>query len=197
MRRKPWQLVFSWLPQPATAVKKRLAAQMPDEVLTIWCRETAAALGLPELARRVEVSWNNRMQTTAGRAWWPARLIELNPKIENIDPEQKWRTLRHELAHLIAYERAGRRKIEAHGADWRQACADLGIPGESVFHQLPLKRRKIQPKYIYGCPNCRSQFKRVKKISKPMACYPCCKKYSNGKYDERFRLREVKGEKSI
>jgi predicted SprT family Zn-dependent metalloprotease len=103
----------------------------------------------------------------------------------------------HELAHLIAYERAGRRKIEAHGAEWRQACADLGIPGEAVFHQLPLKRRKIQPKYLYGCPNCRSQFKRVKKITKPMACYPCCKKYNDGKYDERFRLREVKGGESV
>lgn len=161
---------------------------MQDEVLTIWCRETAASLGLPELARRVQVSWNQRMQTTAGRAWWPARLIELNPKIEAIDPEQKWRTLRHELAHLIAYERAGRRKIEAHGIEWRQACADLGIPGEAVFHQLPLKRRKIAPKYLYVCPCCHTEVKRVRKITKALACLACCKRYNHGDYDARFRL---------
>lgn len=165
-----------------------MTAAMQDEVLTIWCRETAASLGLPELARRVQVSWNQRMQTTAGRAWWPARLIELNPKIEAIDPEQKWRTLRHELAHLIAYERAGRRKIEAHGIEWRQACADLGIPGEAVFHQLPLKRRKIAPKYLYVCPCCHAEVKRVRKITKALACLACCKRYNHGDYDARFRL---------
>ena len=192
MRRQPWQVEFSWLPQPGTAVKLRIAAQIQDLVLTIWCRETVAAMGLPELARKVRVSWNSRMQTTAGRAWWPDRLIELNPKIEKIDPEQKWRTLRHELAHLIAYERAGRRRIDAHGIEWRQACIELGIPNESVFHTLPLKRRKMDRKFVYYCQNCLGEYKRVKKITVSLACYACCKKHNEGYYHSRFRLIQKK-----
>src|ERR1700687_2873461 len=37
------------------------------------------------------------------------------------------RTLRHELAHLLAQFRVGRRRIAPHGAEWRRACRDLGI----------------------------------------------------------------------
>lgn len=192
MRTRSWQMVFSWLPQPGAATKKRISSQIQDQTLTIWCQETATSLGLPKLARRVQVSWNSRMQTTAGRAWWPDRLIELNPKIEKIDTEQKWRTLRHELAHLIAYERCGRRRIEPHGIEWQQACADLGIANESVYHQLPLKRRTLAKKFIYYCPHCLDEFKRVQKIKRKLACYRCCKKFNCGCYDTRFRLLEKK-----
>ena len=100
-------------------------------------------MNLPELAHRVRVSWNPRMQTTAGRAWWPDRAIELNPKLKSLAPEELWRTLKHELAHLVAYERAGRRHTDAHGPEWRVACADLGIPNEQPFHTLPFKRRSF------------------------------------------------------
>ena len=34
------------------------------------------------------------------------------------------RTLRHELAHLLAQWRVGRRRIAPHGKEWRQACRD-------------------------------------------------------------------------
>ena len=54
------------------------------------------------------------------------------------------RTLRHEAAHLLAHWRAGRRRIQTHGPEWRQACADLGIPGETVTHTLPLAPRRRQ-----------------------------------------------------
>src|ERR1700730_17806348 len=47
------------------------------------------------------------------------------------------RTLRHELAHLLAQFRAGRRRISPHGEEWRQACHDLGIGDEVRCHNLP------------------------------------------------------------
>lgn len=163
-----------------------------DGGLTEWCRENAQSLGLPELARRVRVSWNGRMQTTAGRAWWPDRLIELNPKLKDFAPEELWRTLKHELAHLVAYERAGRRRIEPHGDEWRAACAELGIPHEQPFHTLPLKRRRMKRNYAYTCPWCLETIRRVKKIRRPVACYPCCRKHSDGAFDPRFKLVEEK-----
>jgi len=186
----------SWLfPQGAASSPNRAARTAggrEDPALTAWCKETALSLMLPELSRKVKVSWNGRMQTTAGRAWWPDRAIELNPKLKDCAPEEIWRTLKHELAHLIAYDRCGRRKIDPHGPEWRTACAELGIPNEQPFHNLPFKRRKLKRNHSYICSNCFSTIHRVKPIRRAVACYACCRKFSGGIYHNRFRLLEIK-----
>jgi SprT protein len=192
MRQSAWQMAFPWLTQPLQKASTPLHKGNRDETRTAWCREIAASFGLTELAQKVEVVWNPRMRSTAGRAWWPQRLIELNPKIDSLDAQQTERTLRHELAHLIAYERAGRRKIAPHGREWRQACSDLGIANESVCHQLPLPRRTQTIRYHYICPHCRAEIKRVRKIKRALACLTCCNMNSGGRYDARFRFVEKK-----
>jgi predicted SprT family Zn-dependent metalloprotease len=159
-----------------------------DHALTTWCADTSRALNQPELAGRVRVSWNPRMQTTAGRAWWPDRLIELNPKLKALPPDETWCILRHELAHLIAYERAGRRHTDPHGPEWRAACAELGIPHERPCHNLPFERRHLERKHVYYCPHCREEVHRVRPLGRAVACYPCCRKHNRGTYDSRFRL---------
>lgn len=159
-----------------------------DPGLTAWCQETAVSLGIPELARKVRVSWNPRMRTTAGRAWWPHRSIEMNPKIRDIGEAEIWRTLKHEFAHLVAYERCGRRRIDPHGPEWRAACAELGIPGEAACHSLPLKSRRMKRNHFYSCPSCLAVIGRVRPFGKAVACYPCCRKYNGGNYHNRFRL---------
>lgn len=178
----------SWLRGRALPPAPRQRADACDCALAAWCAETAHHLGLPELAGRVSVAWNPRMQTTAGRAWWPDRVIELNPKLKALPPEELWRTLKHELAHLVAYERCGRRHTDPHGPEWRAACADLGIPGEKPYHTLPFKRRRVKRNYIYLCPHCMTELRRVRPIHRSVACYACCRKYSSGTYDARFRL---------
>ncbi len=156
--------------------------------MTVWCEEQAMLFGLPELARKVRVVWNPRMQTTAGRACWPERLIEINPKLKDLSEAQVWRTLKHEFAHLLAFERCGRRQIDPHGVEWQKACIELGIPDESARHSLPLKGRRIKRKYIYVCPSCLSDVKRVRPMKRAVACYSCCKKFNGGNYHEKFRL---------
>ncbi len=195
MGRAKSQLEFRWpsffgFRVFAPAVRERTGRE--DSGLTAWCVETSKALALPELARKVSVSWNGRMQTTAGRAWWPHRSIELNPKLRECAPEELWRTLKHELAHLVAYERSGRRRIEPHGKEWLAACADLGIPNEQAFHNLPFKRRRMKRNHSYICPNCFVTIHRVKPIQRMVACYDCCRKFSGGAYHDRFRLIEKK-----
>lgn len=164
----------------------------PDPGLTAWCAETARTFGLPKLARMVNVVWNPRMRTTAGRARWPDRTIELNPRLRAITPDQQWHTLRHELAHLIAYERAGRRAIQAHGPEWRQACAELGIANESPYHELPFPTRRQKRRFAYTCPHCATIIQRVRRFRHPVACWPCCRRFSGGQFDRRFRLVEEK-----
>ena len=186
------QLEFRWVSwlrvraAPAPQVPARPADK--DSALTAWCVETARSLNLTELANRVRVSWNPRMKTTAGRAWWPDRAIELNPKLQDLPPEEVWRTLKHELAHLIAFERAGRRRTAPHGPEWRAACAELGIPGEQPFHTLPFKPRRLKRNHIYYCAHCLVELRRVRPLGKAVACYACCRKHNQGLYHRRFRL---------
>ena len=191
MPRRTQQLELRWTPRlrsPTTAESPRTKSEQEDSGLTAWCAEAARSLALNELARKVRVAWNPRMRTTAGRAWWPDRAIELNPKLKDCEPEEIWRTLKHELAHLVAYERSGRRRIDPHGPEWQTACADLGIPGELPYHNLPFKRRRMKRNHAYACSNCLAVIHRVRPITKAVACYECCRKFNNGLYHARFRL---------
>jgi predicted SprT family Zn-dependent metalloprotease len=99
------------------------------------------------------------------------------------------RTLRHELAHLLAQWRAGRRRIAPHGAEWRQACRDFGIADEARCHNLPFATKVYPPRYVYRCPNCKEEFPRVRKIRRAIACLACCRKHNGGDFDPRFRLK--------
>lgn len=155
-------------------------------------RDFAAHFQLGTLAEQVHVVWNARMRTAAGRAHYRECQIELNPRLAALPnaTEEIERTFLHELAHLVAHHRHRGRKIQAHGPEWRRACAELGIPGESIYHQLPFEGRKIRRNYAYRCPVCGSEFERVKKFRRAVACYGCCKKHTWGAYDDRFRLVE-------
>lgn len=135
------------------------------------------------------------MRTTAGRAHYQALRIELNPGLMDLagidGPAEIDRTLRHELAHLVAHLRARGRRIDPHGAEWRRACADLGIPGEARCHTLPFRSRQIRRKFLYRCPACGTEVPRVRKFKKAVACYACCLQHNCGHYDDRFRLKAV------
>lgn len=161
-----------------------------DVEFTEQCADLLDQLGLGKLAGVITVVWNHRMRTTAGRAFWPDAIIQLNPKLREIAPEEVERTLLHELAHLVAYARAGRRRISAHGAEWQQACADLGIPGEKATHSLPLPGRKMTRKWRYSCPACGEGFDRVRKMKRYAGCYTCCRTHNGGYYHKKYRLVE-------
>lgn len=189
------QMKFSFLEASASdamVTQKTLDLKGKDVTRTVECVALLEALGLPDLGRRVEVRWNGRMRSSAGRATWPVALIELNPRLAEISSEEVKRTMLHELAHLVAYERSGNRRIQAHGVQWRRACRDLGIPGERATHQLALPSRTMKRRWRYLCPVCDASFERVRRFKGRVACYTCCKKVNFGEYHDDFRLREVK-----
>jgi SprT protein len=158
--------------------------------LTRECQQLLTGIGMAEVRERVNVLWNVRLRSTAGYASYPSWRIELNPRLAAF-PGQVDRTLRHELAHLVAYHRAGRRRIEPHGDEWRRACADLGIPDEKVTHHLPLPRSQQTRRHTYQCQQCHIIVHRVRPFSRDTACLDCCKKYNRGQYDPRYRFVRV------
>ncbi len=158
-------------------------------------RELLEQAGCRSLAGIVRVRWNSRMRSTAGTANYSRSLISLNPRLREFGDAEVEATVRHELAHLVAKCRAGKRRIAPHGAEWKTACRDLGIPGEKRCHTLPLPRRKIARRHFYRCGHCQILIPRVRPFRRRVACLPCCREHSGGRYDDRFRLVKVPGVK--
>ncbi len=179
-----WSLVASCLAPPPPPAP---ADPHADAALTRAAADLARAAGCAELAGRVSVTWHRRLTSTAGLARPQRGQILLNPRLQAF-PEEVERTLRHELAHLVAFDRARGRRIAAHGPEWRRACGDLGIPGESRCHTLPLPRRQVARRHVYRCPRCDFRLRRVRPIKprRPLACLDCCKRHAGGRFDRRF-----------
>jgi len=185
-------------PSPAPRVPDHCDAHHPprghDEDLTRLAAHHAADLHLRTLAKRVEVEWNPRLRTAAGRAFFRSHRIELNPKLQQLPQERREeeirRTFLHELAHLVSHARARGRHIAPHGPEWRRACEELGIPDEDRCHSLEFQPRRQRRKFAYECPACGSVVERVRRVKRPVACYHCCRAHADGRYDARFQLVE-------
>ena len=180
------QLEFSLAPSvPEKSAGRDLALEALARDLL--CRQDAA-----ELAVRVRVEWSARLRTAAGRAESRSARILLNRRLYAHGAREIDQTLRHELAHLLAQFRVGRRRISPHGAEWRRACADLGIPGEARCHNLPFPIQRQARRYLYICPHCRRDFPRTRPLRRTSACLACCRAFNRGRFDRRFRLQLVR-----
>jgi SprT protein len=144
------------------------------------------------LAAKVRIEWSKRLRTAAGRAEFRSSRVLLNCRLAVHGEAEIDRTLRHELAHLLAQFRAGRRRTAPHGAEWRRACADLGIAGEARCHDLPFPARRQERRYLYKCPHCQRDFPRTRPLRRTSACLACCRVFNRGRYDRRFKLRLVR-----
>jgi len=178
------------LPHRETATEAVVLQCGRDVELETEARQLLRSLGATRIATELRVEWNSRLKTAAGRADYRQKLISLNPRLV-AHPEEIDRTLRHELAHILAQFRAGRRRISPHGPEWQQACRDLGIAGEKHCHTLPFPAKSYAPRFIYRCSNCRRDFPRVRRIKRTVACLACCRAHNGGEFDARFRLKLV------
>ena len=163
-----------------------------DPALESIARALLLEHGATALAAQIHVEWTTRLRSAAGRAEYGKARICLNSRLSAHGDAEIDRTLRHELAHLLAQARAGRRRIAPHGAEWRRACADLGIAGEPRCHSLPFPIRRQKRRYVYACPHCRRDFPRTRPLRRASACLACCRAHNRGCYDQRFRLQLVR-----
>lgn len=182
---QPKQLDLSFPTGPTLVVLGR------DVELEGKARELLRTLNAAELANSVHVEWNARLFSAAGRADFRRTLISLNPRLREHGVSEIERTLRHELAHLLAQFRAGRRRVAPHGNEWRKACHDLGIGDESRTHALPFPIQRRSRRLLYQCPRCEKMFPRVRRIKRAVACLECCRKFNRGKFDRSAQLRLV------
>lgn len=96
--------------------------------------------GLLDRLAHVEVRWNPRLRSSAGRCL-PKRLqIELNPRLLARDPGQIEVVLAHEAAHLATSLVHGF-DVAPHGEEWVGFMTALGLPPR-VTHDIPVARAR-------------------------------------------------------
>lgn len=117
-------------------------------------RDLMAAWRVPDAA--VQVRWNERLQTAAGRAFVRTGRIELNPKLLGQAPDQLPMVLAHEAAHVAAVRLFGA-GVPAHGRHWRSLMRLAGYEPK-VTHDIPVpgRRRTARRRFVYlrVCDGC-------------------------------------------
>ena len=110
---------------------------------------------LVEAANRVygkrysDVRWrmNNRLTSTAGRAFLAERRIEFSSKLYSENQEKFLAdTVGHEFAHIVAFDLYGDR---GHGSGWYAVMRDLGIES-SRCHDYKVEKKTAKT-YDYVC----------------------------------------------
>lgn len=98
----------------------------------IWWAKIVAVF--PELGThtRPSIKLNNRLKTTAGRAFFEENYIDLSTELfweHTLNFTQD--TIPHELAHIAAYKVFG---DEGHGRGWKMTLQRVGINTTRLHH---------------------------------------------------------------
>jgi hypothetical protein len=91
--------------------------------------------------------------------------------------------VRHEIAHALDVDA---RRTTDHGPQWKAWARRCGADTSRLYEATAEIR--LPPKYVGVCPSCGDRIEYYRRPRRPGACAACCKKYSRGKYDKRFRL---------
>jgi len=145
------------------------------------------------------IVWSRRLTRAAGNIHVRDRLIKLSTPLivdafsdgrghevsgvwclDSCDAARE--ILKHELIHLWLFERG---LPHGHTPEFRQKAREIGQP--RTRHAIERPRPKSG--WIYSCAGCGVETVRRRKWARARACGACCKKWSGGRFDERFRLR--------
>lgn len=124
---------------------KRYLQEVADYRVSYWWnrfrREYAGLSPIPP-----KVVLNNRLKTTAGRAFY-----ENNPQYIDLSTELFWEyteeflrdTIPHELAHLVAYTVYG---DPGHGKGWKEVVSHMGIKTSRLHNMVNTQHAKRNSK---------------------------------------------------
>lgn len=130
--------------------------------------------------------WNSKLRTSAGRFFPGKRNGAQEARIEVasylLEVENSSVHIRDTLAHeMIHFWLWVRRKPYGHTDVFWEKMQAMGVSRyNSVARNQPYK-------YVYACESCQKEFK-ARRLLGTLACLSCCKEFSKGIFDPRFRL---------
>lgn len=113
------------------------------------------------LSYQPKIEWR-RYTVTAGMAHYQLGLITLSVHVLR-EPHHVRETLLHEYAHLLAFDRHGK-KGAGHGQPWKKAMRDLGLEPK-VHHQYEVNRNQSRQVVRYQCKKCGEIFDRKRRLA--------------------------------
>lgn len=137
---------------------------------------------------RCRRTWNRRFRRLAGRIDCARRHMELSSAhFEACGAGALAVVVVHEMVHLSLYVD---RRPYGHTPEFKSRSYRLGLPG--IYHDLPLPERieRSRRVYLYRC-RCGAALESRVRFRTPRACAECCRRYGDGRYDERFRFEYV------
>jgi hypothetical protein len=111
-------------------MRRRLLVRARERARVEKYASRTLGLVAPHITRRLHVIWCRRLPE--GDAWHTHACVDADVPWMFIDeyvfemstPDEREDTIRHELAHLIAYDRHGR-DVSDHGPEFQRARRDL------------------------------------------------------------------------
>ena len=144
------------------------AKRKPSNPVVSEDHRAAAESALLEAIQKFPMSYTpalewRRYSVTAGMAHYQHGLISLSAVVLK-DPATVRETLLHEYAHLLAFDRHGR-KGAGHGKHWKQAMVDLGLEPK-VHHHYEVVRNQSRQVVVYRCKRCGLSFERKRQLQR-------------------------------
>ena len=125
------------------------------------------------------IAYNGRLTSVAGRITYRPPLIELSIPLLSAHPGTLPQTLLHEMVHAWLH---ARRMPSGHGSPFKRKMIEIGLT--SIYHSLPVPRRRSRLRYRLCCPRCRAELIRRRRPGVPVSCARC----SPHRYDPRVRM---------
>ena len=125
------------------------------------------------------IAYNQRLTSVAGRITYRPPLIELSTRLLGAHPGTLPQTLLHEMVHAWLH---ARRMPSGHGDHFKRKMREVGL--SSIYHSLPVPRRRSRARYALSCPRCKTELIRRQRPGVPVSCARCSPK----RYDSRVRM---------
>jgi SprT protein len=116
---------------------------------------------VPEIAQRIIVKWSNRYTNCMGKAHYrgPTDMTVTfsGPLWPRASADERRQTIIHEACHIIARYKhqhlGGKRRIQPHGWEWKQAMTRAGVAPKRCHNvdTTGLGRKREQFEYECGC----------------------------------------------
>ena len=119
----------------------------------------------------------DRANGRLGCTFWYSKRITISKQFALRNP---WKTVRETMLHEIAHALC--EVTDGHNKAWAEMYKGLGGTlnrDYSGIRVAPLKKGR--------CPNCKKEHKA--RIRKDVACSDCCRKYNNGSYSLKYKIR--------
>jgi len=132
------------------------------------------------MIRAHRIVYNDRLTAATGRICYRPAVIELSSRLLARHPDHIYDTLLHEMVHAWLYQM---RLPAGHGSEFKKKMREVGL--RSIYHDLPVLRKRSRRRYILECPRCRCRLLRRARPGTRVSCARC----SPRRFDPRVEMR--------